>query len=324
MTSLRAAPVLQISGRMYPVEIRYRPLDDEALGDDDNREPRDWLDGVCDAVDELARVDSGHILVFLPTERDIREAAKKLGGKRLPGDTRSVRLRLFRCLVACRWPIRPKSSRPIRIGENCARHNVAESSLTVPGIRYVVDTGTARISRYSARSRMQRLPVEPISQASANQRSGRCGRVGPGICIRLYSKEDFDGREPFTAPEIQRTNLAAVILRTINLKLGNIEEFPFLDPPRSTTVREGYKTLEELGAITTEGELTDVGRRMARLPVDPRISRMILAAIDEHALPEVLAIASFLESQDPRERPIEKQQAADEAHRKFANKDSDF
>lgn len=185
-------------------------------------------------------------------------------------------------------------------------------------------TPEPRISRYSARSRMQRLPIEAVSQASANQRAGRCGRVGPGICIRLYSKEDFDGREAFTAPEIQRTNLAAVILRTINLRLGNIEEFPFLDPPRSTTVREGYKTLEELGAITLEGELTEIGRRMAKLPVDPRISRMILAAVEAHALPEVLAIAALLESQDPRERPIDKQQAADEAHRKFSNRDSDF
>ena len=201
--------------------------------------------------------------------------------------------------------------------------NVAESSLTVPGIRYVVDTGTARISRYSARSRMQRLPIEAVSQASANQRAGRCGRVGPGICIRLYDEEDYKGREEFTAPEIQRTNLASVILRTIHLKLGRLDDFPFLDPPRPTTVREGYKTLFELGAIETdvssgsqvpadaerdnELSLTKFGRQMAPLPVDPRVSRMILAAIDEQAVPEVLVIAAALEIQDPRDRPIEKQ-----------------
>jgi len=249
--------------------------------------------------------------------------------------------------------------------------NVAESSLTVPGIRFVIDTGTARISRYSARSRMQRLPIEPISQASARQRSGRCGRVGPGICFRLYSEDDFNQREAFTAPEIQRTNLAAVILRTLSLRLGRLDDFPFLDPPKTAAVREGYRTLEELGAIVMEnaresqadpagagagagagggvsavpergasaasaqparreppppkpGELTELGRRMARLPVDPRISRMILAAVEEHALPEVLAIAAFLETQDPRERPVDKQQAADEAHAKFVNRDSDF
>jgi ATP-dependent helicase HrpA len=331
----RPVPVLQISGRMYPVDIRYRPLDPNegvdgrglsALGDadDDNREPRDWLDGVADAVEEVSTIDSGHILIFLPTERDIREADKRLGGRKFRGDTPQVPTEIVPLFGRLSMADQTKVFSPCSHRRIVLATNVAESSLTVPGIRYVIDTGTARISRYSARSRMQRLPIEPVSQASANQRSGRCGRVGPGICIRLYSKEDFDSREAFTAPEIQRTNLAAVILRTINLRLGNIEEFPFLDPPRSTTVREGYKTLEELGAITVEGELTEIGRRMARLPVDPRISRMILAAVDENALPEVLAIASLLESQDPRERPIEKQQAADEAHRKFLNRDSDF
>ena len=320
------APVLQISGRMYPVDIRYRPLDDPdaVMGEDDNRQIRDWLDGVTDAVEEVTAHDSGHILVFLPTERDIREAAKVLGGRRFRGDTPQMPTEIVPLFGRLSMADQTKVFSPYGHRRIVLATNVAESSLTVPGIRYVVDTGTARISRYSARSRMQRLPIEPVSQASANQRAGRCGRVGPGICIRLYSKEDFDGREAFTAPEIQRTNLAAVILRTINLRLGNIEEFPFLDPPRSTTVREGYKTLEELGAITPEGELTEIGRRMAKLPVDPRISRMILAAVDEHALPEVLAIAAMLESQDPRERPVEKQQAADEAHRKFYNRDSDF
>ena len=325
-TDGKPAPVLQISGRMYPVDIRYRPLDDPdgVMGDDDNQQTRDWLDGVSDAVAEVASSDSGHILVFLPTERDIREAAKVLGGRRFSGDTPQMPTEIVPLFGRLSMADQTKVFSPYGHRRIVLATNVAESSLTVPGIRYVVDTGTARISRYSARSRMQRLPIEAVSQASANQRAGRCGRVGPGICIRLYSKEDFDGREAFTAPEIQRTNLAAVILRTINLRLGNIEEFPFLDPPRSTTVREGYKTLEELGAITPEGEMTQIGRRMATLPVDPRISRMILAAVDEHALPEVLAIAAMLESQDPRERPVEKQQAADEAHRKFLNRDSDF
>ena len=325
-TEGKPAPVLQISGRMYPVDIRYRPLDDPdaGMGEDDNRVPRDWLDGVTDAVEEVTANDSGHILVFLPTERDIREVARVLGGRRFRGDTPQMPTEIVPLFGRLSMADQTKVFSPYGHRRIVLATNVAESSLTVPGICYVVDTGTARISRYSARSRMQRLPIEPVSQASANQRAGRCGRVGPGVCIRLYSKEDFDGREAFTAPEIQRTNLAAVILRTINLRLGNIEEFPFLDPPRSTTVREGYKTLEELGAITLEGEMTEIGRRMATLPVDPRISRMILAAVDEHALPEVLAIAALLESQDPRERPIEKQQAADEAHRKFYNRDSDF
>ncbi len=358
----RPAPVLQISGRTWPVEIRYRPLDDPDAMEDDGAEPRDWLEGIMDAVEELSRQDAGHILVFLPTERDIREAAKKLGGRRFSGDTSEYPTEIVPLYGRLSMDDQTKVFSPCPHRRIVLATNVAESSLTVPGIRYVVDTGTARISRYSARSRMQRLPIEPISQASANQRAGRCGRIGPGICIRLYSQEDFAAREAFTAPEIQRTNLAAVILRTLSLRLGNLEDFPFLDPPRATTIREGYRTLEELGAIATEatvaeaalgaadvsvvavaegegaaggrqpaasnavkaGELTETGRRMASLPVDPRISRMILAAVEEHALPEVLAIAALLESQDPRERPVEKQQAADEAHRKFLNRDSDF
>lgn len=245
-TDGKPAPVLQISGRMYPVDIRYRPLDDPdgPMGDDDTQQTRDWLDGVSDAVAEMASSDSGHILVFLP-RNVISAKRRRLRGRRFPGDTPQMPTEIVplfgRLSMADQTKVfSPYGHRRIVLATNFA------ALLTVPGIRYVVDTGTARISRYSARSRMQRLPIEAISQASANQRAGRCGRVGPGICIRLYSKEDFDGREAFTAPEIQRTNLAAVILRTINLRLGNIEEFPFLDPPRSTTVREGYKTLEEL------------------------------------------------------------------------------
>jgi ATP-dependent helicase HrpA len=374
-TAGQPAPVLHIAGRTWPVEIRWRPLDEDEKTPDDTAEPRDWLDGVTDAVHEAAAIDNGHILVFLPTERDIREAGKRLGGQRFPGDTPQYPTEIVplfgrlsmeeQTRVFSAWPHR-------RI---VLATNVAESSLTVPGIRFVIDTGTARISRYSARSRMQRLPIEPISQASARQRSGRCGRVGPGICFRLYSEDDFNQREAFTAPEIQRTNLAAVILRTLSLRLGRLDDFPFLDPPKTAAVREGYRTLEELGAIVMEnarettaaataaanpaatpappaaaqaspaetgpdaaaagpprrqpappkpGELTELGRRMARLPVDPRISRMILAAVEEHALPEVLAIAAFLETQDPRERPVDKQQAADEAHARFVNRDSDF
>ena len=346
------APVLLVSGRTYPVEIRYRPLDTEdgsvvdhlrrgsqgldtiparttgAASSDRNQfndtQPRDWLDGVIEAVEELAAQDSGHILVFLPTERDIREADKKLSGRKFPGDTVQRPTQIVPLFGRLSTGDQDKVFQPFQHRRIVLATNVAESSLTVPGIHYVVDTGTARISRYSARARMQRLPIEPISQASANQRSGRCGRIGPGVCIRLYSQQDFNSREAFTSPEIQRTNLASVILRTISLQLGHIESFPFLDPPRTSTVREGYKTLEELGAIDADERLTEIGRRMARLPVDPRISRIILAAIDEHAAPEVLAIAAALEIQDPRERPIDKQQAADEAHAQFKHRDSDF
>ena len=356
-TEGKPAPVVLVEGRTFPVEIRYQPLSDDAplvdqatyernptpalstrrSNSPSGAEERDWLDGVSDAIDELAEIDSGHILVFLPTERDIREADKRLGGRRYPGDTSQHPTQIVPLFGRLSMTDQTKVFQAYQHRRIVLATNVAESSLTVPGIRYVVDTGTARISRYSARSRMQRLPIEAVSQASANQRAGRCGRVGPGICIRLYDKEDFNGREAFTAPEIQRTNLAAVILRTMNLKLGRLDDFPFLDPPRPTTVREGYKTLEELQAIdiprSADGKghsrsdayvLTETGRRMARLPVDPRISRMILAAIDEHAVPEVMIIASALEIQDARERPIEKQQAADEAHQKFRNPDSDF
>ena len=352
------APVLMVSGRTYPVEIRYRPLEvdgksladayREEIGDFDapslpkpasaigpgrfggqrtnpgDVEPRDWLDGVIDAVNELAAIDNGHILVFLPTERDIREVDKKLGGRRFPGDSSQRPTQIVPLYGRLSTGDQDKVFQAYSHRRIVLATNVAESSLTVPGIHYVIDTGTARISRYSARSRMQRLPIEPVSQASANQRAGRCGRIGPGVCIRLYSQQDFNSREAFTSPEIQRTNLASVILRTIHLKLGHIDDFPFLDPPRTSTVREGYKTLEELGAIDAEGNLTEIGRRMARMPVDPRISRIILASIEEHAAPEVMAIAAALEIQDPRERPIEKQQAADEAHAQFKHRDSDF
>lgn len=336
------APVLTVEGRTYPVEVRYRPLRQTVEAgpggkpSKDEVEERDWLDGVTDAVDELAEIDSGHILVFLPTERDIREADRRLSGRRYPGDSARQPTQVVPLFGRLSMADQTKVFQPYQHRRIVLATNVAESSLTVPGIRYVVDTGTARISRYSARSRMQRLPIEPVSQASANQRKGRCGRVGPGICIRLYDEEDYESRDAFTAPEIQRTNLASVILRTLHLKLGRLDDFPFLDPPRPTTVREGYKTLHELMAIADhespdgaagdqrEESLTELGRQMARLPVDPRISRIVLAAIDEHAVPEIMVIAAALEIQDPRERPIDKQQAADEAHQQFQNADSDF
>lgn len=343
------APVIQVEGRTFPVELRYRgpewestTFDAPVLGSSavQDKPDRDWLDSVSTAIDELADEGSGHILVFLPTERDIREADKHLSGRRYPGDTAKHPTQIVPLFGRLSMADQTKVFQPYQHRRIVLATNVAESSLTVPGIRYVVDTGTARISRYSARSRMQRLPVEPVSQASANQRAGRCGRIAPGICIRLYDEDDYQSRDPFTAPEIQRTNLAAVILRTMNLRLGLLEDFPFIDPPRPTTIREGYKTLEELRAINTVGsgqentavsthdhasyELTEIGRQMARLPVDPRISRMILAAIDENSVPEVMVIASALEIQDPRERPIDRQQAADEAHQQFQHEDSDF
>lgn len=344
-TDGKPAPILTVEGRTYPVEIRYRALDDseetqpaKKPGAPKSRDDRDWLDAVEETIDELTHADNGHILVFLPTERDIREADKRLSGRKYPGDSPKTSTQVVPLFGRLSMADQTKVFQPYQHRRIVLATNVAESSLTVPGIRYVIDTGTARISRYSARSRMQRLPIEAVSQASARQRAGRCGRIGPGICIRLYSEEDYNSREAFTAPEIQRTNLAAVILRTMNLKLGRLDEFPFLDPPRPTTIREGYKTLEELLAIElpkqtadsgrpSDGDdyvLTHTGRQMARLPVDPRISRMILAAVDEHAIPEVMVIASALETQDPRDRPMDKQQAADEAHKQFLNEDSDF
>jgi ATP-dependent helicase HrpA len=313
------APIVEVSGRMYPVETRWRPLEP----DEDSDEP-DVIRGVLSAIDELAWIDSGDMLIFMPTERDIHETAKALRGHALPGDrpgrtTEILPLYARLSLAEQQRVFQPHPHRRIVIATN-----VAESSLTVPGIRYVIDPGTARISRYAPRSKTQRLPIEPVSQASAEQRKGRCGRVGPGICIRLYSEEDFAGREPFTPPEIQRTNLAAVILQTKAFRLGDIKSFPFLDPPRPEAVRDGYKTLFELGALDEQERLTPIGRQLARLPCDPRIGRMIVAGHEEHCLAELLIIAAALEVQDPRERPLEKQQAADECHAQFFAEDSDF
>jgi ATP-dependent helicase HrpA len=316
-------PIVTVSGRGYPVEIRYRPLVDDEDDEGDDEDP-DLQRGVAGAVFEAASMDTGDILVFLPTERDIHETAKTLRGLKLPGDMPGRTTEILP-LYARLSPndqqriFQPHSYRRIVIATN-----VAESSLTVPGIRYVIDTGTARFSRYSARTKVQRLPIEPVSQASAQQRAGRCGRVGPGVCFRLYSEADFNARERFTPPEILRTNLASVILQAEALRLGAIEEFPFLDPPKTETIRDGYKTLFELGAVDENRKLTAAGRQLARMPVDPRIARIIAAGNDEGCLNEILIIAAALESQDPRERPLEKQAAADAAHLQFVDPESDF
>ncbi|MEM7455197.1 MAG: ATP-dependent RNA helicase HrpA [Planctomycetota bacterium] len=307
-------PVIHVEGRTYPVEIRYRPIE----GDQDKQQ--DIEQAVLDACREITAEESGDILVFLPTENDIRAIHKKLRGVNFPGGATDV-LPLYARLSTAQQNLifQPHKNRHIILATN-----VAESSITVPGIRAVVDTGTARISRYAPRSKVQRLPIEPVSRASANQRSGRCGRVGPGICVRLFSEEDYQQRTEFTTPEIRRTNLASVILQTLALRLGDIGTFPFIDPPHSEAIRDGYKTLFEIGAVDDYRRLTDSGRRLARLPVDPRIGRMIFQADEENCLSEILIITSALELQDPRQRPAEKRNAADAQHEKFKNEKSDF
>ncbi len=306
------APVIEVSGRTFPVEIRYRPLHES--------DAADLLDGISSAIEELPR--EGDVLVFLPGERDIRDAAEHLEGKRYP---RTEILPLYGRLAAGDQQ-KVFSSHPGR--RIVLATNVAETSLTVPGIRYVVDPGLARISRFSQRLKVQRLPIEPISQASAAQRAGRCGRVADGICIRLYAEDDFEGRPEFTDPEILRTNLASVILQMSALDLGDIQNFGFLDPPDSRAVADGMGLLRELGAIVdTRGggtRLTKLGRTMSRLPVDPRLARMLLAADRLGCLADVLVIVAALSIQDPRERPLENQQAADEQHARFRQPDSDF
>ncbi|MGI8576663.1 MAG: ATP-dependent RNA helicase HrpA [Nocardioidaceae bacterium] len=307
------APVIEVSGRTYPVEIRYRPLED------------DQTSGIVDAVRELVAGGPGDILVFLSGEREIRDAADAL--KQLTPvraiDTFEV-LPLFARLSAAEQHRVFGGHRGRRV---VLSTNVAETSLTVPGIRYVVDTGLARISRFSARTKVQRLPIEPISQASANQRKGRCGRVADGICLRLYSEEDFDGRAEFTDPEILRTNLASVILQMTALSLGDIAKFPFLDPPDTRSVQAGVQLLDELGAITTtrgRRRLTTRGRQLAQLPVDPRLARMIIEADQLGCLREIITVTAALSMQDPRERPADRQDQADASHRRFADPESDF
>lgn len=308
-------PVLEVTGRTFPVDLHYRPLQ----SDDDGNEP-DLQQAVVDAVAEVTAYGPGDVLIFMPTEREIHETSKTLRGRTFGGSKVDL-LPLYARLSASEQQrvFQTSSMRRIVIATN-----VAESSLTVPGIRYVIDTGTARISRYSPKSKLQRLPIEVVSRASADQRAGRCGRIGPGICIRLYSEEDYRSRERFTPPEILRSNLADVILQTKMHGLGAIEEFPFLEPPKPESIRDGYKTLFELGAVNDRRELTELGRQLARLPVDPRIARIVWAAREEHCLPEILIIASALEMQDPRERPLEKQSLADQAHKRFLDEESDF
>ncbi|MFT7640831.1 MAG: ATP-dependent helicase HrpA, partial [Pirellulaceae bacterium] len=308
------APVIEVSGRTYPVEVRYRPHD----GEDDDY---DVTDGIASSVDELLQEGPGDILVFLSTEREIRDVSKTLKGHFQSRRDDAEILPLYARLSASEQAKIFQAHKKQRV---ILATNVAESSITVPGVKYVIDTGLARISRYSPRSKIQRLPIEPISRASADQRKGRCGRVAAGICIRLYAEDDYLKRDEYTTPEIRRTNLAAVILQTLANRLGRIDEFPFLDPPRLESIRDGYKTLMELGAIDGRRDLTTIGRKLSRLPVDPRIGRMILAADDENAVHEVLIIAAALEVQDPRERPQQNQAAADAAHQQWTDGDSDF
>jgi ATP-dependent helicase HrpA len=303
------APIVEVSGRTYPVEVRYRPPDDLE---------HEELDAIGDAVTELVREGGGDILVFLSGEREIRDTAEVLRGRL--GDRVEV-LPLYARLSAAEQQrvFKPHGGRRVVLATN-----VAETSLTVPGIRYVVDPGLARISRYSARLKVQRLPIEPISQASADQRKGRCGRTADGICIRLYGEDDFQARPRFTDPEILRTNLASVILQMAALDLGAVEDFPFLDPPDRRQVRDGIALLQELGALDGEASLTPLGRRLARLPVDPRLGRMVLEADRRGCAEEVIVIAAGLSIQDPRERPADERAAADAQHARFADESSDF
>ncbi|WP_421621224.1 ATP-dependent RNA helicase HrpA [Alkalilimnicola ehrlichii] len=309
------APILEVSGRTYPVEVRYRPMVD----DEDERD-EDLPGAVVEAVHELAREPGqGDVLVFLSGEREIRECTEALRKKHPP---HTEVLPLYARLSAAEQQrvFNPKGGgRRVVLATN-----VAETSVTVPGIRYVVDSGYARINRYSYRTKVSRLPIEPISQASANQRAGRCGREAPGVAIRLYSEEDFAGRSAFTDPEIQRTNLAAVILQMKALGLGDIQRFPFVEPPEHKFVNDGFKLLHELGAVTEDRELTALGRQLARLPLDPPVGRMLLAAREQGVLDEVLVIAAALSVQDPRERPLDAQQAADQAHAQWRHGKSDF
>ena len=311
------APIIEVSGRTYPVEVRYRPVAEE--------DDQDQLQGILYAVDELQAEGRGDILIFMNGEREIRDTAEALQKQNLK---HTEILPLFARLSAQE---QNKIFHPSGLNRIVLATNVAETSLTVPGIKYVIDPGTARISRYSYRTKVQRLPIEPISQASANQRKGRCGRVSEGICIRLYSEEDFNNRPEFTDPEILRTNLASVILQMTALGLDDIEAFPFVDAPDKRHIQDGVKLLEELGAFETvqtkSGEkrrLTTIGRQLAQLPVDPRLAKMLLSAVDFGSVYEVMIIVSALSIQDPRERPTEKQQASDEKHRRFADKKSDF
>ncbi|MDD9206214.1 ATP-dependent RNA helicase HrpA, partial [Georgenia sp. 10Sc9-8] len=341
---VRPAPVVEVSGRTYPVEIRYRPLvpdtgDADADAETGDDEPLDQTTAITLAADELLREGSGDILVFLSGEREIRDThvalQESLGARYLsPGQGRGTGHRpdavevipLYARLSAAEQHrvFEAHSTRRIVLATN-----VAETSLTVPGIRFVIDPGTARVSRYSNRTKVQRLPIEPISQASANQRSGRCGRVAEGIAIRLYSEADYESRPQFTEPEILRTSLASVILQMAALGLGEVERFPFVDPPETRAIRDGVQLLQEIGALDPAAEdprerLTLVGRRLAQLPIDPRLGRMLLEAQENGCAAEVMVIVAALSVQDVRERPAEHQEAADAQHRRFTDPTSDF
>ena len=319
------APIIEVSGRTYPVDTWYRPLTSEQ--DEEGNRVEDDLtvdQAILATLDELAHHERsegkgpGDVLVFLPGEREIRDAADILRKAQL---RHTEILPLYARLTPAEQQkiFQPHAGRRVVLATN-----VAETSLTVPGIRYVIDTGTARISRYSYRAKVQRLPIEAVSQASANQRKGRCGRVEPGICVRLYSEEDFNARPAFTDPEVQRTNLAAVILQMLHLRLGAIEAFPFIEPPDGKAISDGFNLLQELSAVNRENQLTPLGRQLARLPIDPRLGRMLLEGARQGSLQEVLIVASALSVQDPRERPPERQQAADQAHAQWKDADSDF
>ena len=319
------APIIEVSGRTYPVDTWYRPLAAET--DEDGNRVEDDLtvdQGILAALEEIEAHERsigkrpGDVLVFLPGEREIRDAAEMLRKANLRF---TEVLPLYARLTPAEQQkiFRPAAGRKIVLATN-----VAETSLTVPGIRYVIDSGTARISRYSYRAKVQRLPIEAVSQASANQRKGRCGRVEPGICIRLYSEEDFLSRPEFTDPEILRTNLAAVILQMLHLRLGDIQDFPFIEPPDGKAISDGFNLLQELSAVNRENQLTPLGRQLARLPIDPRLGRMLLEGAVQGSLSEVLIVASALSVQDVRERPSDRQQAADQAHAQWKDPDSDF
>ena len=363
---IKAAPVIEVSGRTYPVEIRYRPLgkagfrakesaqaDNAQFDLDDENDPTfenisagnilgitrkakteaRWLEeddeeeaieeAIMDAADDLLRQGDGDILVFLPGEREIRDVAEHL--RKYQG--RSTKLKHIEVLpLFARLSIedQQKIFKPHSIRRIVLATNVAETSLTVPGIKYVIDAGLARMNRYSVRAKVEQLQIEKISQAAAKQRAGRCGRVSNGICVRLYSEQDFEGRPEFTEPEILRSSLASVILRMAALRLGDISDFPFIEAPSSRLITDGYQLLQELGAVDSKRQITDIGLQLAKLPLDPRVARMILAAKRENCLSEILIIASVLSMQDPRERPMDKREAADNAHSKFIGEGSDF
>ena len=316
------APIIEVSGRMFPVEVVYSPFGQGKAGEDEddaNEGDVTFIEAAARAVERILYESSeGDVLIFMPGERDIRETGDLLQG-RFGGDAEIIPL-YGRLSAGDQQRVFASSSlRKVIIATN-----IAETSLTIPGIRYVVDAGLARISRYNPRTRTKRLPVEPVSQSSANQRKGRAGRVSDGICIRLYSEEDFNARPPYTQPEIQRSNLAEVILRMMAFRLGDIETFPFVNPPTPTAIASGFVLLQELGALDERREMTALGQQLARLPIDPTLGRMLLQSQHEHATRELLIIAAGLSIQDPRERPLDQREAADAAHKRFSNPQSDF